>query len=761
MTATLAGARAKGADRVSSAFRLHSIQAMGRFYNVLQGITTEEALQRAAEAEEALRRAHEELEARVAERTRELREANANLKAKIAEQARADEALRESNDRFRTLVQNIRDYAIFMLDPRGFVTEWTEGAERVKGYTAQEAIGQHVSIFFTPEDIAAGEVEREFEQAAKEGRAEREAFRVRKGGERFWANEIATAIRDAEGALVGFTKISRDLSERKRMQDALAETEERHRIIVENARDFGIFMTDPEGRVSTWNSGAQRIFGYTEPEILGRSAAVLFTPEDVAKGEHDRELATAAREGRASDDRWQMRKDGSRFWASGVTASVRDGQGKLRGFTKVLRDLTETKQLEEQRERMLALEQEARQAAEAAIRIKDEFIATVSHELRTPLSAVLLWAKMLRSGRVQPQDQEEALRSIVQSAEAQKELIEDLLDVSRMISGKLRLNVREIELSPVLRAALDAVLPTARAKGVQLKALGDLAGCCGSPTQEPSKELCVRGDPDRLRQVVLNLLTNAVKFTPAGGHVELSVQRALGTARVIVRDTGQGIPPEFLPHVFDRFRQADAGMTRSHGGLGLGLAIVRELVELHGGRVWAESDGEGKGATFTVELPLLACSGEAAAGGDEELADPTLAKEKDASKLLAGLRVLLVEDDPETRRALAWAIETSGAHVTAVDTADAAFHELERSSPDVLVSDIGLPVEDGCSLLRRARAAAEAQNRLFPPALALSAYARLADRERALEVGCDRCMAKPVDPDELINEVASLSGRLA
>jgi PAS domain S-box-containing protein len=360
---------------------------------------------------------------------------------------------------------------------------------------------------------------------------------------------------------------------------------------VDNLTDHAAFLLDREGRIASWNVGARRVFGYDDAEILGRHGAELFTPEDRAAGEHARELAAAAADGRASDDRWQMRKGGERFWVSGVTSAVRDAAGNLRGFTKVCRDLTEQKRLIEQRERTLAQERLARAEAERAMAMRDEFLAIVSHELRTPLTSILLWAKLLESGSLAAEEHATAMTTIRRSAETQRQLVEDLLDISRITSGKLRLTMREADAAAFVRAAADVVRPTAEAKEVALEV--DVGPGVGT----------VRADPDRLQQVVWNLLSNSVKFTGSGGRVRLSASRHDGALRIEVTDNGRGISADFLPHVFDLFRQAEGALTRTQGGLGLGLSICKTLVELHGGTIRAASPGVGRGATFTVELP--------------------------------------------------------------------------------------------------------------------------------------------------------------
>jgi PAS domain S-box-containing protein len=686
-----------------------------------------------------------------------------------------EDARGEGERRFRVLVQNIIDYAIMMLDLSGRVTMWSEGAARVKGYTEHEILGQHVSIFYPPEELARGRPEQELATARAHGRSEAEGLRVRKDGGKLWVNEIITAIHDDAGNLTGYAKISRDLTERKAMEDALRDSEERNRLLIENARDYSIFMSDPDGRIVSWNTGAERIFGYSAAEVIGQDMAILFTPEDRATGEDRNELATAASEGRASDDRWQVRKGGERFWASGVTTPMRDASGTLRGFAKIARDLTDHRRLEEQRELLLGREKVARLEAERAATVRDEFLAVVSHELRTPLTAILLWSKMLEAGTVESADHPAVFSTIRQSAEAQRQLIEDLLDMSGILAGKLRLNVREVDLVPVVQAAIDAVAPMAEAKGVAVEAsLGGDNGDASSGNGEGDNGSAAAGagagaarklriDPDRIQQVVWNLLSNAVKFTDAGGRVWVRVRRGNAGVRIEVQDTGRGITPDFLPFVFERFRQADASTTRAYGGLGLGLAICRQLIELHGGTIRAESAGPGHGSMFTVELPVVEVRPGVAFPsrlGPKAAAPPAFV----ATSVLKGVRVLLVEDDAGTRTVMKWVLERCAADVTAVESAAqavAAFRaSLSRGRYDLIASDIGLPIQDGYELIREIRSLDTRPDNGKPvPAVALTAYARAEDRAKALSAGFEAHLAKPVDPHVLVETVAQLTGR--
>jgi signal transduction histidine kinase len=396
---------------------------------------------------------------------------------------------------------------------------------------------------------------------------------------------------------------------------------------------------------------------------------------------------------------------------------------------------------EQERARLLDLEQVARKQAEEANRTKDEFLATLSHELRTPLNAILGWVQVLRMGKLDPAAAAKALETIERNARSQAQLIADLLDVSRIITGKLRLDFKPVDLRRIIDSALESVRPAADAKGIGL----DLSI---SPLASP-----VLGDSDRLQQVTWNLLSNAIKFTSRGGAVAVRLREVGGNAVIQVSDTGIGIRPDFLPYVFDRFRQAEGSITRTHGGLGLGLSIVRHLIELHGGTAEVESAGEGQGATFIIRLPLRA-----------ELADDPLDRTAvtmgvfNAPDLLAGVRVLVVEDEVDTRDLLVVALQQCGAEVAAFGSVPEALAAIDAAVPDVLVSDIGVPGEDGYSLIRKVRARGPGRGGDLPAA-ALTAYARAEDRVRALEAGYQTHLAKPVDPAELVAAVGRLAGR--
>jgi signal transduction histidine kinase len=412
--------------------------------------------------------------------------------------------------------------------------------------------------------------------------------------------------------------------------------------------------------------------------------------------------------------------------------------------------LDQSRRAEQERAVMLEREQAARSEAERASQMKDEFLATLSHELRTPLNAILGWSQLLATGSRDAEDVAEGLRTIARNARAQTQIIEDLLDMSRIISGKVRLDVQRIDLAPVIRAAVETVRPAAEAKGIRLHAVLD-------PLAHP-----VSGDPDRLQQVFWNLLTNAVKFTPREGRVQVLLERVNSHVEVSVIDTGEGISPDFLPHVFDRFRQADASTTRRHGGLGIGLAIVKQLVELHGGTVRVKSGGPGHGSTFSVSLPVTVIHPEPDSAPAVRRRHPAANSSDDATPnpcpSLAGVKVLVVDDEPDARALIKRLLGDCDAVVQTAGSAPEAMEMIQSGRPDVLVSDIGMAGEDGYSFIKRLRQLDATQGGRIP-ALALTAYSRSEDRTRAIAAGYQMHISKPVEPVELITMVASLAGR--
>jgi PAS domain S-box-containing protein len=496
---------------------------------------------------------------------------------------------RDADDLYRLLVETVRDYAIFALGPRGHILTWNAGAERFKGWKAEEIIGRHFSVFYPPEDVAAGKPDFELVVAEAEGRLEDEGWRVRKDGSVFWANVVITALRNEAGTLVGFAKVTRDLSERRAAEEALRESEERFRLIVQSVRDYGIIMLDNSGRVASWNEGAERITGYTAEEIVGRHFSVFYQEEDLARGKPHRELRLARRNGRFEEEGWRVRKDGTVFWASVIIASLADATGQPIGFTKVTRDLTDRRAAQE---RKIA---DARRIAEieSANRAKSEFLATLSHELRTPLNAIGGYVDLLTLGvRGELNTQQlEDLDRIRRSQQRLLGIINDLLNFSRVEAGAVFYDLRPVSLDEAMSDLRPMIEPQAAAKNLELDwGQGRRSG------------LFVTADESKVEQVLLNLLTNAVKFTPAGGRIGVSQQAQGDRVAVLVEDTGIGIPPEQLERVFEPFVQVGRSLSSSHEGAGLGLAISRELARAMGGDLTVKS-ALGEGSTFTLWLP--------------------------------------------------------------------------------------------------------------------------------------------------------------
>lgn len=650
-------------------------------------------------------------------------------------------------EEFRLLVESVSDYAIFMLDPHGYIKTWNAGAERIKGYSADEIIGKHFSTFYPKAATDIGHPENELRIAAAEGRFEEEGWRVRKDGSLFWASVTITALRDASKKLVGFGKVTRDLTQRREHEESLRHSEERFRLLVEGVRDYAIFMLDPNGIILTWNPGAERITGYAADEIMGEHFSRFYPQDAIESGWPQHELQVATETGRYEEEGWRIRKDGFRYWTSITITALRDESGRLRGFAKLTRDLSEQKRSETlaahgaQREEMLEAERAARIEAQRTARMKDEFLATLSHELRTPLNAILGWTQLLRVGQSGMQDVQHGLEVIDRNARAQVQLVDDLLDLSRILAGQVRLDLQRITVVDVIEGAIESAAPAAHAKGVRLEKMLDPRGSM------------VSADPARLQQVVWNLLSNAIKFTPSGGKVQVLLERVNSHIEVTVSDTGVGIPLSFLPHVFERFSQRDATTSRRYSGLGLGLAICKQLVELHGGSIHAKSRGEGQGATFVVNLPLLVVQDET------PRVHPTAPAEPEDLSLpsLRGTRVLVVDDEADARELLARILENQGATVTAAAGAEDALREYSIRPPDVLVSDIGMPGMDGYQLIRTIRAQEPKGTRV--PALALTAFARAEDRKRAMVAGYQSHLAKPFDTAELVLMVAGLVNR--
>jgi len=492
-------------------------------------------------------------------------------------------------------------------------------------------------------------------------------------------------------------------------------------------------------RIIEANDAFLKLVGYTQEELTnpGITWRQLTAPESLEKSE------AAAGELRsrgniAPFEKQYLRKDGTRVWAMVGAAMIIDTEDRWMSFVL---DISDRKHAAVEREAAFTREHAARRQAEEATRLKDEFLANLSHELRTPMNAIIGWTHLLKTGRLDDSQRQRAMESIDRGARSQAKLIEDLLDVSRIVSGKLNLALVPVDVRAVLEAALESQRPAAQAKNVKL----DWAS--------PPPEIAVEGDVGRLQQVFLNILSNAVKFTPGGGEIRATLDRTADEARIIIEDTGEGISAEFLPYVFDRFRQADGTSTRNHTGLGLGLAIVKHVVEMHGGSVRADSAGSGKGSTFTVSLPLPESLEGRPRGPIADRMPGTYAAQGGL-----GVRVLVIEDDSETRDMLAAMLDRGGFSYRVATRASEALSVLDDWLPDVIVSDIGMPDMDGYEFVRLLRARPAAQGGEIP-ALALSAFARTEDRELALRNGYQAHVAKPVEPADLVKAITALTGK--
>jgi PAS domain S-box-containing protein len=483
------------------------------------------------------------------------------------------------SDLFQRMVEGVRDYAIFMLDPGGHIMSWNSGAQRIKGYTAAEIIGKHFSIFYTPDAIARKWPEHELEGAVKQGQFEDEGWRVRKDGTRFWANVVITPMFSDDGELLAYSKVTRDLTERREHEERLRQSEERFRLLLEGVRDYAIIMLDPEGRITSWNSGAQEILGYPATEVLGRSFELFSTPEDREAGRPADELRNARLNGRVEDRGWRVRKDGTRFWADVVVTALHDPRGELRGYAKVTRDLSDLKRLEN-------LQEQGRHLT--------EFLAMLAHELRNPLAPLRnALSIMAMSEDPLPKRAEWAHGVMDRQLSQLTRLIDDLLDVSRVTRGKLRMRTETMDLNDAVTRAVESARPLVEERRQSLSAATS------------SAPLLLNGDLMRLTQVVVNLLNNAAKYTPEGGHIEVATFAEGAQAVVRLRDDGIGIAADQLENIFDLFAQGERALDRAAGGLGIGLSLARRIVEMHGGTIVAKSAGPGQGSEFTVRLPLL------------------------------------------------------------------------------------------------------------------------------------------------------------
>ncbi|WP_193195245.1 response regulator [Nostoc sp. MG11] len=524
--------------------------------------------------------------------------------------------------------------------------------------------------------------------------------------------------------------------ERQRAEDSLQKSEAKYRRIVDTSYE-GIWMIDSQARTEFVNQRLSEMLGYTAEEMFGRAIFDFMDQTDGIVAQQ--KLEWLRQEGNDLKEGRLRCKDGSYIWTLISARAISSEQGEFLGAIAMLTDITDRKRTESERDRLLQLERAARAEAEAANRIKDEFLAVLSHELRSPLNPILGWSRLLQSRKFDETALKKALETIERNAKLQAQLIEDLLDVSRILQGKINLNMTAVDLASTIEVAMETVRLAAEAKTIQIKTMLDPA--VGK----------ILGDSARLQQVLWNLLSNAVKFTPIGGQVNVLLECVDTQAQITVSDNGKGITPDFLPHVFEYFYQGDSTTTRKFGGLGLGLALVRHLVEMHGGTVSAQSPGEEQGSIFTVQLPLLKDSRII-----KDETNNTVLTETTATFPLTGIQILLVDDNADTRDFFSFVLEEFGALVTTVASADEALQALAHSKPDILLSDIGMPEMNGYMLIQQVRALEIKEGRQQIPAIALTAYAGEMNQQQTLTAGFQRHIAKPVAPEELLTAISNL-----
>jgi PAS domain S-box-containing protein len=623
------------------------------------------------------------------------------------------------------------------LDPPGPQIVYVNPAfTKMTGYALEDVIGKTPHILQGPKTNRS--VIRQLCKDCVTGKVfYGETINYRKDRSEIYLEWHVGPVRNERGEVTYFAAALRDVTERRRAEEELRRSEAQLRAILDQSLTV-VFVIDLEGRYLRINRRCEVLFGAPEAEVKGKTNYDIHTKE-IADALRANDQAVIAADTPLQFEERVVAVDGPHDFIS-VKFPLRDESGRPYAICGIATDITERKQAEAEREELLAREQSAREAAEDLARAKDEFLALVSHELRSPLNAILGNAALLRHGGLDVQMVKQAAEVIERSGRTQAQLIDDLLDTARIISGKLRLDLGPVDPVSVIEQAVQTIHPAADAKGISIE------------TDLPSEIGQITGDPTRLQQVVWNLLSNAVKFTPQGGRVEVRLERIDPNICITVSDTGKGISPDFLPYVFDRFRQADASSAKRHGGLGLGLALVKYLVELHGGTIEATSAGEGQGATFKVMLPIraVATPPEEAGGAPATV---------ESSEELAGVRVLVVDDHEDARELLETALTQYGANVVTAGSAAEAYDLITtsptRERPDVLVTDLGMPVEDGYSLIRRVREW-ERERDFYTPAIALSAYGRIEDRVRTLKAGFQMHLAKPVDPSDLAIVIENL-----
>ncbi len=630
-------------------------------------------------------------------------------------------ALQQKDERFRLLVESVQDYAIFMVDPDGYVSTWNSGAQRINRYTAPEIVGQDFSVFYTEEERKAGRPRWDLNCARVQGRIEDEGWRVRKGGTRFWAFAVITAMRDVKGKLIGFALVTRDLTERREAEEKLRASEEQFRLLVDGVDEYAIYLLDCMGNIASWNLGAQRVTGYEAAEIIGKNFACFYTAEDVSAERPQENLAKARTHGHVRDQGLRVRKDGSTFHAETGLTALRDEAGNLRAFSKVTRDITDHIQRRDAETAMIA--------AEKANKAKDDFLAALSHELRTPLTPALAAASYLVDhSEMLPSEFSRELDTIRRNVQLEARLIDDLLDLTRMTSGKVKLRFECVDAHSCVRNAIEIAQSAITEKGLKLS------------TSLTAKNHHISADPVRMQQVFWNLINNALKFTGPGGEIEIrTCNDEKGRFEFAITDTGIGIEAERQRSLFTAFDQGEGPLARQFGGLGLGLAISKHLIDLHDGTIAVESRGRSYGSTFRVTLDTVADT----VSDDQPVSAP--------HKTAKALRILVVEDHGDTRRTLSRLLTHFGHDISVADCTQSAKEIVDAQQFDVVLSDIGLPDGSGYDVIMHAKRKQSIKG------VALTGFGMDEDIRRSKEAGFDFHLTKPVDFAELRTVLGQLA----
>jgi PAS domain S-box-containing protein len=642
-----------------------------------------------------------------------------NITRDLTVRHKEEVALRHSEERFRLLVSGVRDYAIFMLDPQGIVTTWNAGAEHIKGYTAKDIIGSHFSRFYPPDAIARKLPETELRGATMQGRFEDEGWRVRKDGSRFWANVIITAVRDSSGHLLGFSKITRNLTERRRHEEDLRRSEERFRLLVDGVTEYAIMMLDSDGLVTSWNAGAERIKGYSAKEILGQHVSHFYPYEAVLANQPWEDLNVARVAGRMTSEGWRVRKDGTLFWASTVVTALRDQDARLYGYAKVTQDLTQRRNAE---------------ALADTTQRMHEFIAMLAHELRNPLAPIRnAVALMGRKGLNDP-----VLESMRQTIDRQSvqltRLLDELLDVNRIARGRFTIERELIDVRDVLSRALESSRPLIDDRGHSIEVM------------TPESPTLVQGDAVRLTQAIVNLLNNAAKYTPRGGKIRLITSVRGAEVEIKIVDNGKGIAGDMLEKVFDLFVQIDPNSNAALGGLGVGLALVRRVMELHGGSIQARSEGRSQGAEFVARLPLSI----------QQMRVIAETENRDENEI-GRLRIMVVDDNRDAGDTMGLLLESLGQFVCTVYDGPSAIAAVQTFKPHIVLLDIWMPEMSGYEVARTIHAA---ESGVKPILIAITGWGQEADKARAVEAGFHHHFVKPVSQETLVKIIAQVASGL-